>query len=162
DAHLFGDIAERIPQDFAAARDGQFGVTAFALVAAPAALAVVVVVGRFDNLLPQEVEYRLRVVGVVQGIVDGRELFGGRQGTRGRTHDPPKVRQGRDNVRPRGRNFAGQFRNAPLVGDFTEILVGSGKREACARDSVIQHREVLGEFLIGCVQIAAPIHVYGA
>ncbi len=51
-AHALGDVAERVAQDLPAAYDGQLGIAPLALVARPAALAVVVVVGGFDQLFP--------------------------------------------------------------------------------------------------------------
>src|SRR5262249_36579602 len=68
------DIAQLIAQDLAAADDRKLRIAALPLIARPAALAVVVVVGGFDHFLPEKIQHRLRIIGVMQGMVDRSEL----------------------------------------------------------------------------------------
>ena len=54
DSDALGDVAERIPEDFAAADQRQLFILGFAAVRHRSALAVMVVVHRIDQFLPNE------------------------------------------------------------------------------------------------------------
>ncbi len=76
DLHALGDVAEHVAEDLAAHDQRLLDVLQLAHIAAKAALAVLVVVHGFQEPFPKGHQFLLRIVGIVQGVVQGGELLG--------------------------------------------------------------------------------------
>ncbi len=98
--HALGDIAERIAQDLAGLEGCCLCVTDLALVADVPALTVVVVIHRFKRLLPERVQFFLRIVRVAQCVINGGKFFGIDKSVGRGHHRRPKVAHGGDDVGP--------------------------------------------------------------